>query len=135
MPLMSASQAVVHTDPEIMGGTPVFGGTRVPAQSLFDYLEAGDSLEDFLEAFPTVSREQAIALCSSCRVSGIGKISPLPLTRLKFIHRSRPGVSLRSTPGYRPAPLRGDFTVVIRAPAASPPPASADWRTLFAGRG
>ncbi len=52
---------VVHTDPEIMGGTPVFVGTRVPAQSLFDYLEAGDSLEDFLEAFPTVSREQAIA--------------------------------------------------------------------------
>jgi len=44
-----------------MGGTPVFVGTRVPAQSLFDYLEAGDSLEEFLEAFPTVSREQAIA--------------------------------------------------------------------------
>jgi uncharacterized protein (DUF433 family) len=54
-------RAVVHTDPEIMGGTPVFVGTRVPAQSLFDYLEAGDSLEEFLEAFPTVSREQAIA--------------------------------------------------------------------------
>jgi uncharacterized protein (DUF433 family) len=58
---MTAADAVVHTDPEIMGGTPVFVGTRVPAQSLFDYLEAGDSLGDFLEAFPTVSREQAIA--------------------------------------------------------------------------
>lgn len=54
-------QDVVHTDPEIMGGTPVFVGTRVPVQSLFVYLEAGDSLEEFLDAFPTVTREQAIA--------------------------------------------------------------------------
>jgi len=58
---MKSGQAVVHSDPEIMGGTPVFVGTRVPVQSLFDYLEAGDSLEEFLEAFPTVEREQAIA--------------------------------------------------------------------------
>ena len=62
-----ANDEVVHTDPEIMGGTPVFVGTRVPAQSLFDYLEAGDSLEDFLEAFPTVSREQAIAALEIAR--------------------------------------------------------------------
>jgi len=54
-------QDVVHTDPEIMGGTPVFVGTRVPVQSLFVYLEAGDSLEEFLEAFPTVTRQQAVA--------------------------------------------------------------------------
>jgi uncharacterized protein (DUF433 family) len=46
---------------EILGGTPVFCGTRVPAQTLFDYLEGGETLEDFLEGFPTVSREQAIA--------------------------------------------------------------------------
>jgi uncharacterized protein (DUF433 family) len=58
---------VVHTDPEIMGGTPVFVGTRVPVQSLFDYLEAGDSLEEFLEAFPTVSHEQAIAALEIAR--------------------------------------------------------------------
>jgi len=57
---MTDRQQVVHSDPEIMGGTPVFVGTRVPVQSLFDYLEAGDSLEEFLEAFPTVSREQAV---------------------------------------------------------------------------
>lgn len=44
-----------------MGGTPVFVGTRVPVQSFFEYLEAGDSLDDFLEAFPTVSREQAVS--------------------------------------------------------------------------
>ena len=58
---------VVHSDPEIMGGTPVFVGTRVPVQSLFDYLEAGDSLEEFLEAFPTVSRDQAIAALEIAR--------------------------------------------------------------------
>lgn len=67
MSAMTASDAVVHTDPEIMGGTPVFVGTRVPAQSLFDYLEAGDSLEEFLEAFPTVSREQAVAALEIAR--------------------------------------------------------------------
>ena len=54
--------SVVKIDPEIMSGTPCFAGTRVPARTLFDYLEGGDSLDDFLEDFPTVSREQAIAL-------------------------------------------------------------------------
>ena len=58
---------VVHSHPEIMGGTPVFVGTRVPVQSLCDYLEAGDSLEEFLEAFPTVSREQAVAALEIAR--------------------------------------------------------------------
>ena len=52
---------VVHSDPEVMGGTPVFVGTRVPFQTLLDYLEAGDPLAEFLEDFPTVSREQAVA--------------------------------------------------------------------------
>jgi len=52
---------VVHSDPEIMGGEPVFVGTRVPLYNLFDYLEAGDSLDEFLEQFPSVSREQAVA--------------------------------------------------------------------------
>lgn len=58
---MTNPRDVVHRDPEIMGGTPVFVGTRVPVQSLFIYLEAGDSLQESLEAFPTVTREQAIA--------------------------------------------------------------------------
>lgn len=53
--------AVIHCDPEILGGTPVFVGTRVPARTLFDYLEGGDSLADFLDQFPTVSRVQAVA--------------------------------------------------------------------------
>lgn len=54
-------QQVIHSDPEILGGTPVFCGTRVPVKNLIDYLEAGDSLEIFLDAFPSVSREQATA--------------------------------------------------------------------------
>jgi uncharacterized protein (DUF433 family) len=53
--------SVVHSDPEIMGGTPVFRGTRVPFQTLIDYIEAGHPLADFLDDFPTVSREQTIA--------------------------------------------------------------------------
>ncbi len=51
---------VVHSDPEIMGGEPVFVGTRVLARSLFEYLEAGDSIDVFLDAFPSVTRDQAI---------------------------------------------------------------------------
>lgn len=58
---MSTTQMPIHSDPETMGGTPVFVGTRVPAQTLLDYLEAGDSLDEFLEHFPSVTREQAIA--------------------------------------------------------------------------
>jgi uncharacterized protein (DUF433 family) len=54
-------QIVVHRDPDIMGGTPVFVGTRVPLQTLLDYLEGGQPLADFLEDFPTVTREQAVA--------------------------------------------------------------------------
>lgn len=52
---------VIHQDPEIMGGTPVFVGTRVPFQTLLDYLEAGDPLGEFLEDFPSVTRDQAVA--------------------------------------------------------------------------
>jgi len=52
-------QAIVR-DPEIMHGTPVFRGTRVPLQTLFDYLEGGETLDDFLQGFPTVSRELAL---------------------------------------------------------------------------
>ena len=53
--------AAITRDPEIMHGVPVFRGTRVPVQTLFDYLEGGDTLEDFLAGFPTVSRELAVA--------------------------------------------------------------------------
>ena len=68
-------KAVVHSDPEILGGIPVFIGTRVPVQNLFDYLEAGDRIDDFIDDFPTVTREQAIAALESARsalVNGAG---------------------------------------------------------------
>lgn len=58
---------IIHSDPEILGGTPVFVGTRVPAQSLFDHLEAGDSIDDFLEGFPSVLREQVIQTLEAFR--------------------------------------------------------------------
>lgn len=54
--------SVVHIDPDILGGTPVFVGTRVPLRNLFDYLERGHGIDEFLDAFPTVSREQVIAV-------------------------------------------------------------------------
>ncbi len=52
----------VHSDPGILGGVPVFVGTRVPVKTLYDYLEGGDSLDEFLDDFPTVTREQAVAV-------------------------------------------------------------------------
>lgn len=55
-------KGIVHADLEIMGGTPVFVGTRVPLQNLIDYLEGGESIEDFLDVFPSVKREQVIAV-------------------------------------------------------------------------
>jgi uncharacterized protein (DUF433 family) len=64
---MPTKPAVVHSDPEILGGKPVFVGTRVPVKALYDYLEAGDSLDDFLESFPSVTREQAIAALELAR--------------------------------------------------------------------
>ena len=61
------ARAVVHSDPEILGGTPVFMGTRVPVKNLFDYLEAGDSLDRFLDSFPSVTRDQAVAALELAR--------------------------------------------------------------------
>mgnify|MGYP003396235572 FL=1 len=60
---------VVHSDPAILSGTPVFVGTRVPVQSLFDYLEGGETLDEFLRQFPSVSREQAVAAIELARDS------------------------------------------------------------------
>ncbi len=58
---------VVSQNPEVLGGALVFAGTRVPVESLFDHLEAGDSIEDFLEGFPSVGREQVISLLEESR--------------------------------------------------------------------
>jgi uncharacterized protein (DUF433 family) len=59
---MALPSPLISSSPDRLGGTPVFGGTRVPVQSLIDYLEAGDSLDEFLAQFPSVSREHAIAV-------------------------------------------------------------------------
>ena len=57
----------ITSSPDVMGGTPVFSGTRVPVQTLFEYLEAGDTIDDFLAGFPTVAREQVVAILESAR--------------------------------------------------------------------
>ena len=62
---------VVIQDAEILGGEPVFIGTRVPVKSLFDHLEAGDSIEDFLDGFPSVKREQVIALLEESKAHAL----------------------------------------------------------------
>ena len=69
---MSSRSDVVHSDPEILGGTPVFVGTRVPVQALIDYLEGGHPLADFLEDFPSVSRDQAVAALELARDALLG---------------------------------------------------------------
>jgi uncharacterized protein (DUF433 family) len=61
MDAMATLDSVVQSDPEILGGTPVFRGTRVPVKNLLDYLAAGDTLDQFLDDFPTVERQQAVA--------------------------------------------------------------------------
>ncbi len=60
---------LITSSKEIMGGTPVFAGTRVPFQALMDYLEAGDSIDTFLDDFPTVSREQVITMLETAKKS------------------------------------------------------------------
>ncbi len=61
------NESVITSSPQVMGGTPVFANTRVPVQTLFDYLEAGDTIDEFLEGFPTVSREQVIAFLEEAK--------------------------------------------------------------------
>jgi uncharacterized protein (DUF433 family) len=65
--------SVIKIDPEIMSGVPCFAGTRVPIQNLIDYLEGGDSIEDFLEDFPSVRREQVIAFLEEAKESALAR--------------------------------------------------------------
>ena len=66
---MAQLSEIVHSDPGILSGTPVFVGTRVPVQSLFDYLEGGETLDEFLRQFPSVKRDQAVAALEVARVT------------------------------------------------------------------
>lgn len=68
-------QPVISRHPEVMGGTPVFSGTRVPVQTLLDYLEAGESIDDFLEGFPSVRREQVIAFLETAADRLVASVS------------------------------------------------------------
>ena len=68
-------QSVVSRDPKIMSGTPVFRGTRVPVQTLLDYIEAGDSIDVFLEGFPSVTRAQVIAFLEDAKDRLVESIS------------------------------------------------------------
>jgi len=73
---MAVTGSVFHSDPEVLGGTPVFRGTRVPLQNLFDYLAAGDSLAEFLDAFPSVSRAQAQAALEEAEAAWVSRAHP-----------------------------------------------------------
>ena len=66
---------IVHTDPEILGGTPVFVGTRVPVDALIDFLEGGETIEDFLENYPGVSREQIFAFLEEASQALVARIA------------------------------------------------------------
>jgi uncharacterized protein (DUF433 family) len=73
---MPRKRAVIHSDPAILGGTPVFVGTRVPVQNLIDYLEAGDSLDTFIEDFPSVERSQAVEALEVAREALLASAHP-----------------------------------------------------------
>ncbi len=72
---LAEPRSLIQVDPEIMGGTPCFKGTRVPIQNLFDFIEAGDPLDEFLDAFPTVSQEQAVAILQLAEKSVIEMVA------------------------------------------------------------
>ena len=70
------ASTLITVDPDIQSGAPVFAGTRVPVHNLFDYLEEGDSLDVFLRQFPSVTREQAVAVLERARVSLVADAYP-----------------------------------------------------------
>ena len=71
---MTLSNNVITRDPEVLGGTPVFRGTRVPFQALLDYLEGGQTLDDFLDDFPTVTREAAVHALEHAKALVVGQL-------------------------------------------------------------
>ena len=95
---MEDLKGVIHSDPEIMGGTPVFVGTRVPLQNLVDALEGGESIEDFLEGFPTVTRAQAIAVIEAGQLKMLETVG--------HDHRRGRPPSLRAEPALENLALR-----------------------------
>jgi uncharacterized protein (DUF433 family) len=74
---MQSQEEVIRRSPDILSGTPVFAGTRVPVRNLIDYLEAGDSLKEFLDDFPSVTREQAVAVLELAKEALLEDARPL----------------------------------------------------------
>jgi uncharacterized protein (DUF433 family) len=72
---MSNNTSFISVSPEVMSGTPVFTGTRVPIQTLLDYLKVGDSIDDFLDGFPTVTKEQVITFLEEVEKAMISKVA------------------------------------------------------------
>ena len=68
-------QPAISSSPDVMGGTPVFSGTRVPVQTLLDYLEAGDSISEFLEEFPSVTRDQVVTFLEDAKDKLVASVS------------------------------------------------------------
>ena len=73
--MSSLPEPLITVSPEYLSGAPVFTGTRVPVQALFDYIEAGDPLDEFLDDFPDVSREHAIAVLELARTAAVTQAS------------------------------------------------------------
>jgi uncharacterized protein (DUF433 family) len=73
---MQTKPSVIHSDPGILGGTPVFVGTRVPLRTLFDYLEGGETLDEFLRQFPSVTRQQAVAALDIAKETLLSRARP-----------------------------------------------------------
>ena len=71
---MNLSDEVIVKDPDILGGTPIFRGTRVPFQALLDYLEGGQALDEFIDDFPTVTREAAISALELAKSALVGQL-------------------------------------------------------------
>lgn len=72
---MLKNSPIIGISPDVMGGTPVFAGTRVPVQTLLDYLKAGESIDDFLDGFPTVTKEQIVAFLEEAGKQVIGMVA------------------------------------------------------------
>jgi uncharacterized protein (DUF433 family) len=72
--MASPQSSIVSCDPEVMSGTPVFTGTRVPVQTLLDYIEGGDSIDEFLDGFPSVTRSQVVAFLEEGRALLVAKV-------------------------------------------------------------
>lgn len=73
--MATAKQSLITSTPDILGGTPVFRGTRVPVQTLIEYLEGGQTIDEFLDGFPTVSREQVIAFLEEAKARMLAVVS------------------------------------------------------------